>query len=45
MTPIALITGGQGALATALRWRYVPGKRGGVAQPMWFGVPINFVIE
>lgn len=35
----------QSALATALRWRYVPGKRGGVAQPMWFGVPINFVIE
>jgi protein TonB len=35
----------QAALATALRWRYVPGKRGGVAQAMWFNVPINFVLE
>lgn len=33
------------ALATVLQWRYVPGKRGGVAEPMWFDVPINFVLE
>jgi len=35
----------QAALATAQRWRYVPGKRGGVAEAMWFSVPINFVLE
>lgn len=35
----------QSAVATALRWRYVPGRKGGVAQAMWFGVPISFVID
>jgi len=35
----------QAALQTVLRWRYVPGKRGGVPEPMWFNVPINFVLE
>ena len=35
----------QAALATVQRWRYVPGKRGGVPEPMWFNVPINFVLE
>lgn len=35
----------QAALATALKWRYVPGKRAGVAEAMWFNVPINFVLE
>ncbi len=33
------------ALDTVQRWRYVPGKRGGVAEAMWFTVPINFVLE
>ena len=33
------------ALETALRWRYVPGKRAGVPEAMWFNVPINFVLE
>ena len=33
------------ALDTTLQWRYVPGKRGGVAEEMWFNVPINFVLE
>jgi len=33
------------ALATVKAWRYVPGKRGGVAEAMWFAVPINFVME
>jgi protein TonB len=33
------------ALATVLSWRYVPGKRGGVPQSMWFEVPINFKLE
>ena len=35
----------QAALMTAQRWRYMPGKRGGVAEAMWFNVPINFVLE
>jgi protein TonB len=35
----------QAALATVMKWRYVPGKRGGVAEDMWFNVPINFVLE
>ena len=35
----------QAAVATVMRWRYVPGKRGGVAEAMWFNVPINWVLE
>ena len=35
----------QAALDTVLKWRYVPGKRSGVAEAMWFNVPINFVLE
>lgn len=34
----------ESALATALQWRYVPGKRGGVPEAMWFSVPIDFVL-
>ncbi len=33
------------ALSTAKSWRYVPGKRGGVPEAMWFDVPISFVME
>ncbi len=35
----------QAALATVMRWRYVPGKRAGVPEAMWFNVPISFVLE
>jgi protein TonB len=35
----------QAALATVLAWRYVPGRRAGVAQSMWLDVAINFVLE
>jgi periplasmic protein TonB len=28
------------ALATVMRWRFVPGKRNGVSEAMWFNVPI-----
>jgi protein TonB len=35
----------QVALSTVLKWRYVPGKRAGVAEAMWFNVPVNFVLE
>ncbi|WP_027996921.1 energy transducer TonB [Simplicispira psychrophila] len=30
---------------TVQRWRFVPGKRNGVAEAMWNLVPINFVLE
>jgi protein TonB len=33
------------ALTTVLRWRYVPGKRGGVPEEMWFKVPLAFVLD
>ncbi|WP_138515006.1 energy transducer TonB [Rhodoferax bucti] len=32
----------QASLETALKWRYVPGKRDGVPQGMWFDVPFNW---
>ncbi|HNV60501.1 MAG TPA: energy transducer TonB [Rhodoferax sp.] len=35
----------QAALDTARKWRYVPGKRAGVAEAMWFNVPFTFVLE
>jgi protein TonB len=35
----------QAALATARKWRYVAGKRAGVAEAMWFNVPFTFVLE
>lgn len=33
------------AVQTVLRWRYVPGKRAGVPEAMWFLVPIDFRLE
>jgi len=33
------------AVDTVRKWRYVPGKRNGVPEAMWFDVPINFVLE
>ena len=33
------------ALETVRRWRYVPGKRAGVAEAMWFNVPVRFVLD
>ena len=30
---------------TVLRWRFVPGKRNGTPEAMWYLVPINFVLE
>lgn len=35
----------QAALNTVLSWRYVPGKRGGVPEAMWFDVPVKFEIR
>ncbi|MEK7347072.1 MAG: TonB family protein [Pseudomonadota bacterium] len=33
------------ALETVQRWRYVPGKRHGSPEAMWFNVPVRFVLE
>lgn len=33
------------AVSSVMRWRYVPGKRGGVAESMWFEVPINWTLN
>jgi protein TonB len=33
------------AVDTVRKWRYVPGKRGGIPETMWFTVPITFVLE
>jgi len=35
----------QAALATVMRWRYVPGKRSGSAEAMWFDVPIDWELR
>lgn len=35
----------QAALATALKWRYVPGKRAGMAEAMWFDVPFTWLLR
>jgi len=35
----------QVALKTVMQWRYVPGKRAGNPEAMWFDIPINFVLE
>lgn len=33
------------AVATVLKWRYVPGKRNGVPEAMWYRVPIKFELQ
>ena len=35
----------QAALAAAMRWRYLPGRRGGTPETMWFTAPITFALE
>lgn len=35
----------QEALRTVLRWHFVPGQRFGIAQAMWFNVPVHFVLD
>lgn len=34
----------QAALDAIMRWRFVPGKRAGVPESMWFNIPINWVL-
>lgn len=35
----------QAALSAVSNWRFVPGKRGGVAEAMWFTVPVGFCLS
>jgi periplasmic protein TonB len=35
----------EAALKAVRHWRFVPGKRDGVAESMWFNVPIHFVLR
>lgn len=35
----------QTALQTVQNWRYVPGKRGGEPEAMWFNIPLHFVLD
>lgn len=35
----------QAALAAVMQWRFVPGKRGGVAENMWMGTTIAYVLD
>ncbi|MFZ2124179.1 MAG: energy transducer TonB [Rhodoferax sp.] len=35
----------QAALRAVMAWRYVPGRRDGTAQDMWFNVPIHFALQ
>lgn len=35
----------EAAINTVQRWKFVPGKRNGVAEAMWHVVPINFVLK
>ena len=35
----------QAALRAVMGWHYVPGQRDGMAQDMWFNVPINFALN
>ena len=33
------------ASTTVMRWRYVPGKRGGIPEAMWISVPVVWVLN
>jgi protein TonB len=33
------------ALQAVRSWKYLPGKRNGVPEAMWFNVPVKFVLE
>lgn len=35
----------QASLAAVATWRFVPAKRNGVPEPMWFDIPINWTIK
>lgn len=35
----------QAALVAVMQWRYVPGKRDGIAEAMWMGTTISYILE
>jgi periplasmic protein TonB len=35
----------QAALQAVLRWRFIPGKRAGVPEAMWYDIPLDFVLQ
>ena len=35
----------QAALKAVLGWRFVPGKRAGVPEAMWYEISLNFVLD
>jgi protein TonB len=35
----------QAALDAVIHWRYVPGKRLGRVESMWFNIPVKFVLN
>lgn len=35
----------QAALKAVLGWRFVPGKRAGVPEAMWYEIPLDFVLD
>lgn len=35
----------EAALNTVQRWRFVPGKRAGQPEAMWFNIPIRFMLD
>ena len=35
----------QAALQAVQRWRFVPGRRNGTPEAMWFNIPVRFVLE
>jgi protein TonB len=35
----------QAALEAVQRWRFVPGRRHGTPEAMWFNIPVRFVLE
>ncbi len=35
----------QAALEAVLRWRFLPGRRSGTPETMWFNIPVRFVLE
>ncbi|WP_324501351.1 energy transducer TonB [Limnohabitans sp.] len=35
----------QAALEAVQRWRFVPGRRNGTPEAMWFNIPVRFILE
>ncbi len=35
----------QAALEAVQRWRFLPGRRNGTPEAMWFNIPVRFILE